>query len=252
MVAIKYSVASAALAATALAAPAPGGGSHGGSGSWGGSHGGSKEASWGGSKGGSGSWSGSWGGSGSKEVSGSWGGSGSVGGAGQLVKTIQDCSVGISGAVSLVSSLTLHGDISSTTNALATCTKAVEGLSQSVPALITGIQGSVIFQQGGALAQICAPGLSTIINLTIQSVNSLIVVIGKLISKSCSDDQLTQIATLLQTCKGLVVDLGGCLGGIGGGIDIGHGKLTEQLIPKIDGAVNSCQTCQTKKVCDGW
>ncbi|CAG78797.1 YALI0F28325p [Yarrowia lipolytica CLIB122] len=285
MVAIKYSLAASILAASAMAAPAleeRGGSDHGSwggkgevskGGSWGGKGEVSKGGSWGGkgevSKGGSwggkgevskgGSWGGkgevskggSWGGS--KEETNSWGGQGSVAPVGPIIKTIQDCSVGISGAVSLVASLTLHGDISSTTTALAICSKAVEGLSQSVPALIAGIQGSIIFQQGGALAQLCAPGLSTIVNLTIQVVSSLIGVIGKLISKSCSDEQITQIATLLHTCKGLIVDLNGCLGGIvSGGIDFGHGKLTQDLLPKIDGAVNSCQSCQTKKVCNGW
>lgn len=257
MVAIKYSIAASALAAAVMAAPAleeRGGSGHGGSwggsghgGSWGGSGEVSKGGSWGGS--GEVSKGGSWGGSG--EVSGSWGGKG--GSFGEIIKTIQDCTVGISGAVSLVASLTLHGDISSTTNALATCSKAVEGLSKSVPALIAGIQGSIIFKQGGILAQLCAPGLTTIVNLTIQVVSSLIGVIGKLISKSCSDEQLTQIATLLHTCKGLVVDLSGCLGGIvGGGIDFGHSKLIGDLIPKIDGAADSCKTCQTKKECKGW
>ncbi|KAG5363037.1 hypothetical protein CJU89_2181 [Yarrowia sp. B02] len=246
MVAIKYSLASI-LAAAAMAAPAleERGGNWGGDskGSWGGA----SKGSWGGES--KGSWGGSSGGSGSV----SWGGQGGIAPVGEVIKTIQDCSVGVSGAVSLVTSLTLHGDISSTTNALSTCSKAVESLSQSVPALITGIQGSVIFKQGGALASVCAPGLTTVVNLTIQVVNQLIGVIGKLISKSCSDEQLTQIATLLHTCKGLVVDLNGCLGGIAaGGFDFGHGKLIGEIVPKIDGAVNSCQTCQTKKVCDGW
>lgn len=239
MVSIKYSIAASALAAAVLAAPAL----EERGGSWGGSGEVSKGGSWGGDL----SKTGSWGGELSK--GGSWGGS--VAPVGDVIKVIQDCTVGISGAVSLVVSLTIHGDISSSHDAITTCAKAVEGLGKSIPALIAGLKDSIIFKTGGVLAQLCAPGIATIVNLVLQVVSSLVAVIGKLVAK-CSDDELTKIVTLLHSVKGLVGDLGSCLGGlVSAGIDFGHDKLVG-CIPDIDTAVNSCQTCLAHKECKGW
>lgn len=230
MVSIKYSIAACTLAAAVLAAPTL----EERGGFWGGSGEVSKSESL------------------SLELSkgGSWGGS--VAPVGDVINTIQVCSVGISASVSLVASLTISKEITSIPDTLSTCTKAVEGCAKSIPALIAGIKDSIIFKTGGILAKLCAPGLATIVNLTIQVVASLIAVIGKLLSKSCSDDELAKIVTLLHTCKGFVGDLGSCLGGIAStGIDFGHDKLVG-CVPKIDSAVTSCQTCQTSTECKGW
>ncbi|KAG5359212.1 hypothetical protein CJU90_3946 [Yarrowia sp. C11] len=163
-----------------------------------------------------------------------------------LLKLIQNTSIRLSGANSLIGSLNINGQINSPGNALITISKAIEHLSQAIPQLIIGLQGNIDMEQ----INIWAPGINTIVDLTVQVVNQLIVTVSQILPNNPSDQQIIQIITLLNTSKQLVIQLNGSLNTIvTGNIDFGKDKLPP-LLPNIENATNQCKKCKNKQGCN--
>ncbi|KAG5355355.1 hypothetical protein CJU90_4394 [Yarrowia sp. C11] len=168
-----------------------------------------------------------------------------------LLKLIHNISVQISGAISIIGSITINGHINSPQSTLVILSKAINILASAVPTLIANISGNINLH-GGNVNQ-WAPGITTIVNLTVQVINQLVITVGKVLPKNPSDQQLIQIIALLKTSRRLVIQLNASLTVIVvGDIDFGKKKLCKEVVPQINNAINAVNKCKDQKECKGW
>lgn len=168
----------------------------------------------------------------------------------ELLAAIKDCTLGVTGVVGVLGNLAVKGKIESTVVALAAVEKAVVGLTTSVPALIKAITDCPLFN--GIIGAVCAPGISIIIHLVTQAVTSILGIVGQLITKSITADELKRLAGILHSCRDLVDGLSTCVTSSIGNVEVGSGKMASHLLPKLESAVSSIKSCQNDKVCNGW
>ncbi|KAG5368432.1 hypothetical protein CJU90_0631 [Yarrowia sp. C11] len=160
-----------------------------------------------------------------------------------LVNLLRNSANGISGGLFHLTSLTVNHEVDNVEN----FTNIFEELLKDIGVVVPGLNGVVQLGDTG-IVNILVPGISVVVNLSVQVVTSMLDMVGQTIPKKLHDNVLWKFVELLQAGRGIVTNLSGTLTTMNvPGVD----ALTN-LLPKIDSATTSVKMCKDKKDCTGW